>query len=260
MPHQPLALELPPPPRDARLRLRHRALRVLLALLATGGPAGMITFAQERAQDLQHIVDDGVVAEARVEGLRRRHGNRGSTSYYVNYGFDVDAAHFTGSTKLSHAAWQRLSPGMAIEVSYWRADPHVNHLGTVAQDDVDGELRTGWLVGGLLLLVFGGVLLFLERRYRRSLMLLREGEAIVGQVVGYEAFRSPKKKDKLTYRFRAPNGDEIETVAHLGRKLSPSPQPGSDVVVLQSPAEPRVFASLPQLREHAELWPDPNGM
>lgn len=249
----PLAPELPPTPRDVRLRAGHRFARVLLLLLALGAPAGMVAVSQAKARDLQHIVDDGAVVDGAVESLRKRHGNRGSTSYYVHYGFDVDAAHFTGSAKVSSSRWQGLSTGMAIEISYWRADPHISRLGKVTQADADDEVRTGWLVGGLLLLVFGGVLLFLERTCRRHLMLLRDGHAVIGHVVSYTGFRSAKKKDRLAYRFRRPAGEHVDAVARLGRKPKPAPQPGSDIVVLLSPVDPAVFAPLPQLLDYVEL-------
>lgn len=248
-----LAPELPPVPRAVRLRPGLRALRIVLLLLLVGAPSAFLAVNSRLVGELQHIVDEGVVVQGRIEGLRTSKGRRGSTSYYANYGFDVDGRHFTGSAKLPEHQWQSLSNGQRVTISYWPKDPGVSQLGTVDQAQVESASAKGWLVAGILLLVPAGLLFFLARAWRRSLALLRDGRAVTGKVVAYEGFRSAKKRDKLSYRFRPPGSTDVDAVARLGKKLKPAPEPGTAIVVLQSQMEPTVFATLPQLLEHVVL-------
>ncbi len=244
--------DLSSPPRQVRLRGIYRFSRILLLVLLVGCPPGFLIAGINKAGELRKLAEEGVTTQATVKGKRtkrKRHGKR----YIINYRFEVDGQVYAGTARTRKSAWKRLKVGDTLVVSYWSSGPELNRYGTVSSNDVKSKLRSTWIIAGVILLVFGVVVFFCERTWRRFVVLLREGRAIQGEVISFEAYKRKRKKDRLQYTFRAPSGSNIEGLDRLQQPQDPPPEPGTPVTVLQDRENPKNFATLPRLHEYAVL-------
>jgi hypothetical protein len=249
------AEHLPVPPRMVRLRRQYRFLRVVLLLALLSAPTAIVLSERSTAQELQQLADDGVVVTGRVEDRDSSRSGK-SRRYRVTYSFPVGDRRQTGRRSVSHATFDRLSPGASVTITYLPADPQVSRIGRVTADAAHDAAVRGYGGGGALFAVLGAVLYAFTRAWRRSVDLLASGRLVTGRVIAYESFRSRKKKDRLRYAFRSTVGPEHEGVDRLTTKLAPPPEPGSEIAVLQLPENPDVFATVTKVLQVAELVRD----
>ena len=209
-----------------------RVMLLIIAIVAT--IAGVIVWNTSKiASELEQLEVSGFKAEATIVDGRSVRGRR-STSYYINYRYQVDGISYTDEQEISSNTYRRLRSGDEVLVRYLPNDPTVSALSGEFYDDT---VRRENLIISIIVLVIGGVIILIlglvdyrNRRYSYRGQLLR------GEIIESKGRRGSKGAYNVTvkYRFRTPSGKILEKKSTADRRdlRENLPQPGTPVMVL----------------------------
>jgi hypothetical protein len=187
--------ELPEAPRPVEFTLVSKVYRGIALVAFLVVPNAILYFGLAIVQPLRDLEADGQATEAVVTSRYTTRGNRGSTNYWVQFRYTVDAKPYNKEMSASAQDFARLREGDAVEVTYLPADPN-NYCVGKPGDHAGRQIRLVflWAVGTALALAV--VFLYLHISMSRELYLARNGVAILGQITGKEAIR---RKNGFTY-------------------------------------------------------------
>lgn len=216
-----------PVPRPVRLTTQAKLLLGFMALFLAGAGAfavfGVTAMERER-QRAELLGREGVSSVATV--VRKWSTSGKSTSYYVQYSYEVGDKVYHRRARISSSAWRRLGPGSQIAVRYAPSDPEVSRL------DLESTAPS-WLVL-LPAVIFVVVIVLLPLPVLTQRRLLQSGNpagAIVTRVVPV------KNGQNVRYQFLDMAGNEVAGSAMASS--AGAPELGQAVTVLYDPDRPR---------------------
>lgn len=216
-----------PVPRPVRLTVQAKLVVGFIVLFLAGAGAfavfGVTAMERER-QRAELLGREGVSGAATV--VRKWSTSGKSTSYYVQYSYEVGDKLFHRRARISAGAWRRLHPGSQVAMRYAPSDPEVSRL------DLESSAPS-WLVL-FPAVIFVVVIVLLPLPILTQRKLLQSGNptgAIVTRVVPV------KNGQSVRYQFLDMAGNEVAGSSMAAK--AGAPEPGQAVTVLYDPDRPR---------------------
>jgi hypothetical protein len=173
-----------------------------------------------------------LTTDARITSLNIIHGK--GITYDVQYRYLISGNQVEGSDSVDQKIYARLQVGQAITVRAamlgpWPASeiPRRNYF---ASRWFLWLWTIGWN-GFVLKLLYNGVII--PRR------LVREGTAVLGQIVGKKMMRGRSTVYRLRYEYQPMGGDTITRTMDVTRKNFDAISEGQQAVILYDPMKPK---------------------
>lgn len=181
-------------------------------------------------QVAQQLARDGVTADAIIGDKSISNGK--SPTYRVTYRYDVAGHSYGATVRVTRDFYNSATRGSRTRVTYSQSQPSISRI--------DGTVTTPWWI--VLVIVGAGcavvpVIAFVILRQRRLLAFGTPACAIVQRV-------SPTKGGwQVTYRFIAPNGDDMPGACAVTRKSKPAL--GTTLTIVYDPDRPKSNSRYP---------------